>query len=35
LVYPPTCTGCGGATADPGALCANCWSSLRLIEEPV
>ncbi|MGU3655663.1 MULTISPECIES: ComF family protein [unclassified Methylobacterium] len=35
LIYPPTCAGCGGATADPGALCPACWSSLRLIEEPV
>ncbi|MGU3463236.1 ComF family protein [Methylobacterium sp. C33D] len=35
LIYPPTCAGCGGATADPGAFCPSCWSSLRLIEEPV
>ncbi|SFS86756.1 ComF family protein [Methylobacterium sp. yr668] len=35
LIYPPTCAGCGGATADPGALCPSCWSSLSLIEEPV
>ncbi|WP_342109451.1 ComF family protein [Methylobacterium sp. SI9] len=35
LIYPPTCSGCGAATADPGALCPNCWSGLRLIEEPV
>ncbi len=35
LVYPPTCAGCGSATADPGAFCPSCWSSLRLIEEPV
>lgn len=35
LVYPPTCAGCGGATADPGALCSTCWAGLRLIEEPV
>lgn len=34
LIYPPTCSGCGGATADPGALCPTCWSGLRLIEEP-
>ncbi len=34
LIYPPTCSGCGGATADPGALCAVCWSDLRLIEAP-
>jgi ComF family protein len=35
LIYPPTCAGCGAATADPGALCPACWSGLRLIEEPV
>ena len=35
LIYPPTCAGCGAATADPGALCPVCWSGLRLIEEPV
>lgn len=35
LVYPPTCAGCGGATADTGAFCPACWSGLRLIEEPL
>ncbi|WP_267421652.1 ComF family protein [Methylobacterium sp. GC_Met_2] len=35
LIYPPACSGCGAATADPGALCSSCWSGLRLIEEPV
>ncbi|WP_336485908.1 ComF family protein [Methylobacterium nigriterrae] len=35
LVYPPTCAGCGAATADPGALCPACWAALRLIEAPV
>lgn len=34
LVYPPTCPGCGGAIADPHALCARCWAGLRLIERP-
>ncbi len=34
LIYPPSCSGCGGGTADPGALCPACWSSLRLIEAP-
>ncbi|MCJ2015522.1 ComF family protein [Methylobacterium sp. J-076] len=34
LVYPPTCAGCGAATADAGAFCAACWAGLRLIEEP-
>ena len=35
LVYPPSCAGCGGATADPGALCPACWTGLRLIEAPL
>lgn len=35
LIYPPTCAGCGGATADPGGLCSDCWTGLRLIEEPL
>lgn len=34
LVYPPTCPGCGAATAEPHALCAGCWRGLRLIERP-
>ena len=34
LIYPPTCSGCGGATADAGALCPACWSGLRLIDAP-
>ncbi|UMY20006.1 ComF family protein [Methylobacterium organophilum] len=34
LVYPPTCVGCGAATAEPHALCPACWSGLSLIERP-
>ncbi len=34
LVYPPTCIACGAATGQPHALCAACWSGLRLIERP-
>ena len=34
FVYPPTCPGCGAATAEPHALCPGCWSGLRLIERP-
>lgn len=34
LVYPPTCVGCGAATAQPHALCPACWSGMRLIERP-
>ena len=34
LIYPPTCVSCGAATGQPHALCAACWSGLRLIERP-
>ena len=34
LLYPPTCSACGGATGDPHGLCSGCWSGLRLIERP-
>jgi len=34
LVYPPTCPGCGTATAEPHALCPACWSGLRFIAPP-
>jgi ComF family protein len=34
VVYPPTCIACQAATGDAHALCAACWSSLRLIERP-
>ncbi|HEV2557798.1 MAG TPA: ComF family protein [Microvirga sp.] len=34
LVYPPTCSACGGATGEPHALCAGCWRGLRFIERP-
>lgn len=34
LIYPPTCVACGAATGQPHALCAACWSGLRLIERP-
>jgi ComF family protein len=34
LLYPPTCIACQAATGEPHALCAACWSSIRLIERP-
>lgn len=34
IVFPPACAACGAATADPGALCAACWSGLAFIERP-
>lgn len=35
LIYPPTCAGCGAATAEAGAFCPVCWSGLRLIDAPL
>lgn len=32
VLYPPSCVGCGAATAEPHALCAACWAGMRLIE---
>ncbi len=34
LVYPPACIACQGATGEPHALCASCWSGIRFIERP-
>jgi ComF family protein len=34
LLYPPTCIACQAATGAPHALCATCWSAIRLIERP-
>ncbi|MBV9112078.1 MAG: ComF family protein [Hyphomicrobiales bacterium] len=34
IVYPPSCLVCQAATAEPRALCAQCWGRLRLIERP-
>jgi hypothetical protein len=34
VVYPPSCIVCQAATAEPAALCAQCWGRLRLIERP-
>ena len=34
VLYPPTCIACQAATGEPHALCAACWSSIRLIERP-
>jgi ComF family protein len=34
VIYPPTCIGCGGATAEPHGLCPGCWAGLQLIERP-
>jgi ComF family protein len=34
LLYPPTCIACQGATGEPHALCAACWSGIRFIERP-
>ncbi len=34
LVLPPQCLACAQPVTDEGALCAGCWSRLRLIERP-
>ena len=33
-IYPPSCTGCGRQTAEPGALCGVCWNSIKFISKP-
>ena len=33
-IYPPSCTGCGRQTAEPGALCGACWNSIKFITKP-
>lgn len=34
LVYPPSCAHCGIRIAAHGALCPECWTSIRFIERP-
>jgi ComF family protein len=34
LVLPPQCLACARPVTREGALCAGCWSKLRLIERP-
>jgi ComF family protein len=34
LVYPPICLACRRAIGEDGALCAECWRSIRFIERP-
>ncbi|MCO6180196.1 ComF family protein [Ciceribacter sp. RN22] len=34
LVYPPSCVHCGIRVAEHGALCPQCWTSIRFIERP-
>jgi ComF family protein len=33
-IYPPSCSGCGRQTAEPGALCGTCWNSIKFITKP-
>lgn len=33
-VYPPVCSGCGRMAGQHRGVCAQCWSTLRLIERP-
>jgi ComF family protein len=34
LIYPPTCLACRRATGQHGALCPDCWRTIRFIERP-
>lgn len=34
LIFPPVCPGCQAAIAGSGAVCADCWKTLRFIERP-
>lgn len=34
-VLPPRCLACGTVTADPGALCADCWVRLTFLSDPL
>ncbi len=34
FVYPPRCPGCGGAVAEQGGLCPECWDDLVIPSEP-
>jgi ComF family protein len=34
LVYPPVCVACQHATAEPHALCADCWAGIGFISRP-
>ena len=34
LIFPPACPGCRRLVAGPGALCGQCWPTLRFIERP-
>jgi ComF family protein len=34
IVLPPACIACSEPVAETGALCASCWSRLRLLERP-
>ena len=33
-ILPPSCLACGRPISSEGALCADCWGGLRLIERP-
>lgn len=33
-LFPPHCFGCRKLIADQGAVCAQCWSTIRFIERP-
>src|SRR5215475_13736917 len=34
LLLPPRCAGCGGAVAEAGALCTDCWRAIEFLGPP-
>ncbi|MBV9992415.1 MAG: ComF family protein [Alphaproteobacteria bacterium] len=34
FVYPPLCVGCRALVAEPGSLCAECWSKIEFLDGP-
>jgi ComF family protein len=35
VLFPPGCAACGKRIASPGALCAQCWPTVRFLAEPL
>ena len=35
LLFPPLCMACRTQVADPGALCSNCWQTIRFLDGPL
>jgi ComF family protein len=35
VVFPPLCMSCRAPVAEPGALCAACWQTIRFLDGPM